>query len=118
MSESAMGQFAEKLFHLRENRTDVRTELIASVAIFATMACTIFVQPRVIGEAVPGADHDAFRAPVMMATWLSAALATFLMGLLANYPIALAPARGENFVPFLKSDFRAAFAGGMGGGVT
>ncbi len=81
----------EKLFKLTENRTNVKTEVIAGVTTFMTMAYIIFVQPAILS--VVGMDFGA----VMMATCLSAAIATLLMGLYANYPIALAPAMGENF---------------------
>ena len=81
----------ERLFKLKENRTNVRTEIIAGITTFMTMAYIIFVQPAVLS--IVGMDFGA----VMMATCISAALATLLMGLYANYPIALAPAMGENF---------------------
>jgi AGZA family xanthine/uracil permease-like MFS transporter len=81
----------ERLFKLTENRTNIRTEVIAGMTTFMTMAYIIFVQPSIL--AIAGMDFGA----VMMATCLSAAIATLLMGFYANYPIALAPAMGENF---------------------
>ncbi len=81
----------EKLFKLTENQTNIRTEVIAGITTFMTMAYIIFVQPSILS--IAGMDFGA----VMMATCLSAALATLLMGFYANYPIALAPAMGENF---------------------
>jgi AGZA family xanthine/uracil permease-like MFS transporter len=78
-------------FHLEENGTTVRREVIGGVTTYLAMSYIIFVQPGVLSQA--GMD---FRA-VLYATCLSAALATFLMGLLANYPVALAPGMGENF---------------------
>ena len=81
----------ERLFHLNENRTTVRTELLAGVTTFLAMAYIIFVQPAVLNAA--GMDFGA----VMVATCLASAFATILMGLLANYPIAVAPAMGHNF---------------------
>jgi AGZA family xanthine/uracil permease-like MFS transporter len=78
-------------FRLSENRTTVRTEVLAGSTTFMTMAYIIFVQPAVLSQA--GMDFNA----VMVATCLSAALATILMGLVANYPIALAPGMGQNF---------------------
>ena len=81
----------ERLFHLTENRTTIRTELLAGVTTFLAMAYIIFVQPAVL--AATGMDFGA----VMVATCLASALATVLMGLLANYPIAVAPAMGHNF---------------------
>lgn len=81
----------ERLFHLRSLGTTARTEVLAGVTTFLAMAYIIFVQPTVLGAA--GMDAGA----VMVATCLASALATLLMGLLANYPIAVAPAMGHNF---------------------
>ncbi len=81
----------ERLFKLKENGTTVRTEIGAGVATFMTMAYIIFVQPAVLSHA--GMDFGA----VMVATCIASAAATFVMGLYANYPIALAPGMGENF---------------------
>lgn len=68
-----------------------RTEVLAGVTTFVTMAYIVFVQPAVLGAA--GMDTGA----VLMATCLASAFATALMGWLANYPIAVAPAMGHNF---------------------
>src|SRR5216117_3723825 len=81
----------ERLFRLSENSTTVATEVLAGVTTFLTMAYIIFVQPAVLSAA--GMDFGA----VLTATCLATALATALMGLLANYPIAVAPAMGHNF---------------------
>src|SRR6266540_4660658 len=81
----------ERLFHLTDNNTTVRIEVIAGLTTFLTMAYIIFVQPAVLSAA--GMDFGA----VLTATCLSTALATALMALLANYPIAVAPAMGHNF---------------------
>ena len=81
----------ESRFHLADNGTNVRTEAIAGLTTFLTMAYIIFVQPAVLGAA--GMDPGA----VLVATCLSTALATTLMAVLANYPIAVAPAMGHNF---------------------
>lgn len=81
----------ERLFSLKENNTNPRTEIMAGITTFMTMSYIIFVQPAVLGAA--GMDPGA----VMVATCLSAALGTILMGLIAKYPIALAPGMGENF---------------------
>ncbi|MFH1723715.1 MAG: NCS2 family permease [Elusimicrobiota bacterium] len=80
-----------RFFELEERNTNVRTELAAGLTTFMTMAYIIFVQPQVLGAA--GMDKGA----VLVATCLSSALACFLMGILANYPIAQAPLMGENF---------------------
>ncbi len=80
----------EKLFRLKENHTTVKTECIAGVTTFMTMAYIIFVNPDILSKT--GMPFDA----LMVTTCLSAALATFLMAFLANYPIALAPGMGLN----------------------
>ncbi len=81
----------ERFFHLRDNQTTVRTEVIAGVTTFLAMAYIIFVQPAVLGAA--GMDPGA----VLVATCIAAGVATLLMAFLANYPIAVAPAMGHNF---------------------
>jgi AGZA family xanthine/uracil permease-like MFS transporter len=81
----------DRLFHLTANRTTVRTEAVAGVTTFLTMAYIIFVQPTVLGAA--GMDFGA----VLVATCLASGVATLLMAFLANYPIAVAPAMGHNF---------------------
>jgi AGZA family xanthine/uracil permease-like MFS transporter len=81
----------ERLFHLTGHGTTIRTEIVAGVTTFLTMAYIIFVQPSVLAAA--GMDAGA----VLVATCLASAAATLLMGLLANYPIAVAPAMGHNF---------------------
>jgi AGZA family xanthine/uracil permease-like MFS transporter len=78
-------------FALAANGTNVRTEVLAGVTTFLTMAYIIFVQPTVLSAA--GMDFGA----VLTATCLATAFATMLMALLANYPIAVAPAMGHNF---------------------
>ncbi|MBC7360723.1 MAG: NCS2 family permease [Candidatus Aminicenantes bacterium] len=80
----------ERTFHLQELRTDVRKELVGGLTTFMTMSYIIFVQPAILGQT--GMDKGA----VMVATCLASALATLLTGLLANYPIAQAPAMGHN----------------------
>jgi len=84
-------RFLERQFALSAHNTTVRTEILAGVTTFLTMAYIIFVQPAVLSAA--GMDFGA----VLTATCLSTALATLLMALLANYPIAVAPAMGHNF---------------------
>ena len=77
-------------FKLAENNTDVKTEVLAGITTFLTMAYIIFVNPLILGDA--GMDKGA----VFVATCLAASLATAMMGLYANYPIALAPGMGLN----------------------
>jgi adenine/guanine/hypoxanthine permease len=86
-----MSSFLERRFHLSSHGTTVATEAIAGLTTFLTMAYIVFVQPAVLSAA--GMDFGA----VMVATCLSTAIATTLMALLANYPIAVAPAMGHNF---------------------
>src|SRR5438128_3461724 len=78
-------------FKFEENGTNLRTEVLAGLTTFATMAYIIFVQPVVLGAA--GMDVGA----VFTSTCLITAFATILMALLANYPVAVAPAMGHNF---------------------
>ena len=83
----------EKLFKLKEHNTTVRTEIIAGITTFLTMSYIIFVQPAILSNPF-GAGMDF--GSVLVATCLAAALATFVMAFLANYPIALAPGMGQN----------------------
>lgn len=80
----------ERVFKLEEHGTNVRTELIAGLTTFLTMAYIIFVNPAILGDA--GMPKDS----VFVATCLIAALGTGVMALYANYPIALAPGMGLN----------------------
>ncbi len=80
----------ERFFGLAQRGTSVRTEVTAGATTFLTMAYIAFVNPQILSSA--GMPFDA----VFVATCLSAALATLLMGLYANYPIALAPGMGLN----------------------
>ncbi len=80
----------EKLFKLKENGTNVKTEFIAGITTFMTMSYIIFVNPAILSKT--GMDFNA----VMMATVLASGFTTILMGLLVNYPFALAPGMGLN----------------------
>ncbi|HTO18272.1 MAG TPA: NCS2 family permease [Pseudomonas sp.] len=80
----------EKLFQLRAHNTTVRTEILAGLTTFLTMAYILFVNPSMLAST--GMDQGA----VFVATCLAAAIGSSLMGLLANYPIALAPGMGLN----------------------
>ena len=105
----------ERLFKLTENRTTARTELLAGVTTFLTMAYIIVVQPAVLSGKMFGFDTGMDFGAVMTATCLSAAIATVLMAVLARYPIAQAPGMGENFF-FVFSAIPAATAAGFAGG--
>lgn len=84
------GGLLEAVFQIRARNSSVRTEIIAGCTTFLTMAYIIFVNPNILGEA--GMDHGA----VFVATCLAAAIGCLIMGLVANYPIALAPGMGLN----------------------
>jgi len=105
----------EKFFRLSENKTTVRTEIVAGVTTFLTMAYIIVVQPLVLSGKMFGMDTGMSFEAVMVATCLSAALATALMAFLARYPIAQAPGMGENFF-FVFSVIPAATAAGFSNG--
>ncbi|MFN3935928.1 NCS2 family permease [Parvibaculum sp.] len=98
----------ERLFALAANGTTVRTEILAGVTTFLTMAYIIFVNPSILAQA--GMDFGA----VFVATCLAAAAGSLIMGLYANYPVALAPGMGLNayfaftVVPQFGGDWRLA----------
>lgn len=80
----------EKLFHLKAHKTTVRTELVAGLTTFLTMAYILFANPQIMSAA--GMPKEA----VFTATAVAAALGCFLMGLWANFPAGLAPGMGLN----------------------
>lgn len=80
----------EKIFHLKENKTDVKTEVIAGVTTFMTMAYILAVNPSILSAC--GMDSGA----VFTATALAALIATLLMAAFSNYPFVLAPGMGLN----------------------
>jgi AGZA family xanthine/uracil permease-like MFS transporter len=83
-------KFLDKQFGLTEHKTNVKTEVIAGITTFLTMAYIIFVNPSILSEA--GMDYGA----VFVATCVAAAIGCLIMGLWANYPIAQAPGMGLN----------------------
>ena len=87
---SQQNAFLDRLFKLSENGTTVRTEILAGFTTFLTMCYIIIVNPNVLS--IGGMDFGA----VFVATCISSAIGCFIMGLLANYPIALAPGMGLN----------------------
>ena len=105
----------ERLFKLSENKTNARTEALAGVTTFLTMAYIIFVQPAVLSGKMFGTDTGMDFGAVTTATCLSAALATAIMAFYARYPIAQAPGMGENFF-FVFSALPAATAAGFTNG--
>jgi AGZA family xanthine/uracil permease-like MFS transporter len=80
----------EKLFKLKENNTDIKTEVVAGVTTFMTMAYILAVNPSILSAS--GMDSQA----ILMATALASFIGTLAMALLANYPFALAPGLGLN----------------------
>lgn len=80
----------ERLFKLKENNTNVKTEVIAGITTFMTMAYILAVNPNILSAS--GMDKNA----ILMATALAAFVGTIIMAFLANYPFALAPGLGLN----------------------
>lgn len=80
----------EKMFHLKENNTSIKTEVIGGITTFMTMAYILAVNPSLLSAA--GMDSTA----VLIATCLASFIGTLAMALLANYPFALAPGMGLN----------------------
>ena len=85
-----MYQLVERYFRLKEQGTDLRTEILAGVTTFLSMVYITVVNPAILSDA--GMDFGA----VFVATCLAAAAGTLIMGLWANYPIAQAPGMGQN----------------------
>ncbi len=84
-------------FKVRERGSGLPTELLAGLTTFATMAYIILVQPSIMSGRMFGMDTGMDFGALITTTCLAAAFGSILMGLLANYPIALAPGMGENF---------------------
>lgn len=102
-----MIEWLSRRFELESHGTSVRQEVLGGTTTFLTLSYIIFVQPVVLSQA--GMDAGA----VLMATCLGGAIFTALMGLMTNYPIAMAPAMGHNFF-FAFTVCGAASAGGLG----
>lgn len=79
-----------KLFHLKEHGTNVKTEILAGITTFLAMAYILAVNPAILGQA-----HMSHQG-VFLATAISAGVASIFMGLMANYPVSLAPGMGVN----------------------
>ena len=90
ISNSKKQNLLQKVFKLEQHNTDTKTEVMAGITTFMTMAYILVVNPSILSQT--GMDQGA----VFVATALSAAIATFFMGIMANYPIALAPGMGLN----------------------
>lgn len=85
-----MRSFLDRFFNLPDHHTSIRKEVLAGMTTFLTMSYIIFINPSFLAQA--GMDHGA----VFVATCVAAAIGSLLMGMLANYPIALAPGMGLN----------------------
>lgn len=83
-------EFITKFFKIQENKTNVRTEIIAGITTFMTMAYILFLNPNILSAT--GMDKNA----IFFATAIAAGFVTIAMGLVANFPIALAPGMGLN----------------------
>lgn len=101
-----MTSFLDRFFGIHAAGSTVRREVVGGLTTFATMSYIVFVQPTVLSAA--GMDFGS----VLMATCLSAAFASILMGVYAKLPIALAPGMGENFL--FAFTVCSTFPGGMG----
>ena len=101
----------DKIFHLKENHTDVKTEVMAGITTFMTMAYILAVNPNILSAS--GMDRGA----IFTATALSSFIATCLMALLSNYPFVLAPGMGLNayftYTVVLGMGYTAVFAEGI-----
>ena len=85
-----MRETLDRFFDLEDRGTNIKTELLAGATTFLTLVYIVFVNPTILADA--GMNHNA----VFVATCLAAAFGCFVMGLYANYPIALAPGMGLN----------------------
>ena len=90
MQENTQASAIERYFKIREKGTSVRTEILAGLTTFIALAYIIFVNPNILAEA--GIPKEAAIASTI---WI-AALSTMVMGVVANYPVALAPGMGLN----------------------
>lgn len=87
----------DRLFNLSQNNTTIKNEVVAGLVTFLTMAYIIFVNPGILSMDFTGQPTGLSFDAAMLATCLAAFIASVLMGLLANLPIAQAPGMGENF---------------------
>src|SRR5262245_17443300 len=85
-----MGRLINRYFKLTENQTSIRREILGGLTTFVTMSYIIVVNPQILAHTGMPAEG------VVFATCVSAAVATLVMGLYANYPIALAPGMSLN----------------------
>ena len=90
MEKNSNESLAEKIFRLKEKKTNVKTEIMAGITTFMTMSYILAVNPQILGDA--GMDKGA----VFTATIIASIIAILIMALYANLPFALAPGMGLN----------------------
>lgn len=90
MSRHSLAHFLDNFFHITTQKSSIKTEILAGLTTFLTMSYIIIVNPQVLG--LTGMDTGS----VFVATCIAAAIGCFMMGIVANYPIALAPGMGLN----------------------
>lgn len=85
-------------FEVRKRNSMPSVEIVAGITTFMTMSYIIFLQPNILAGLMPGAQPTGMdKNALLVTTCIAAAFGSILMGILANYPIALAPGMGENF---------------------
>ena len=85
-------------FEVRERNSMLSVEIVAGITTFMTMSYIIFLQPNILAGLMPGAQPTGMdKEALLVTTCIAAAFGSILMGILANYPLALAPGMGENF---------------------
>ena len=87
----------KKFFLIKERNSKISTEIGAGIVTFLTMSYIIFLQPMILSGQLSGSPTGMSAGAIMTGVCAASALACFLMGIIANYPIALAPGMGENF---------------------
>lgn len=92
-----MQKFLDSFFKVSENSSKLSVEIFAGITTFMTMAYIVFVQPMIMSGKMFGFETGMEFGALFTGTCLAAAFSSILMGVLANYPIALAPGMGENF---------------------
>lgn len=92
-----MNRFLDRFFHCSAHNSSLKTEIIAGLSTFAAMAYIICIQPALFFGQMTGTPTGMPFGALVTTTCIASAFGTILMGLLANYPIGLAPGMGTNF---------------------
>ena len=92
-----MNAFLDRFFHYSSHGSSLRTEIIAGLSTFAAMAYIICIQPALFSGRMTGTETGMPFDALVTTTCIASAVGTLLMGLLANYPVGLAPGMGTNF---------------------